>query len=93
MGGLATSRILELHGDRMIKRTFQPGFRIALHQKDLDLALTHARTLGLPLPATASVQELFNSCTAHNGAEWDHSAIIRAMEIMAHHHIRGNDSA
>ena len=87
MGGLATSRILELHGERMIKRTFNPGFRIALHQKDLNLALASARAIGLSLPNTATAQELFNSCIAHGGAGWDHSGLVRALEIMANHEI------
>jgi 2-hydroxy-3-oxopropionate reductase len=81
MGGLASSRILEVHGERMIKRTFDPGFRIALHQKDLNLALDSARAMGLSLPNTASTQQLFSSCVAHGGGAWDHSAIVRALEI------------
>lgn len=87
MGGLATSRILELHGERMIKRTFDPGFRIELHQKDLNLALSSARALGLSLPNTATAQELFNACCAHGGSKWDHSGLVRALEIMANHEI------
>ncbi|WP_210249984.1 2-hydroxy-3-oxopropionate reductase [Labrys sp. KNU-23] len=87
MGGFAASRILEVHGDRMVKRTFDPGFRIALHQKDLNLALTTARQLGLSLPNTATAQELFNACVSHGGAAWDHSGLVRALEIMANHEI------
>lgn len=87
MGGLATSRILELHGERMIKRTFDPGFRIELHQKDLNLALSSARALGVSLPNTATTQELFNACAAHGGAKWDHAGLVRALEIMADHEI------
>ena len=87
MGGLATSRILEVLGERMIKRTFNPGFRIALHQKDLNLALTSARQLGLSLPNTATCQELFNACVAHGGATWDHSAMVRALEVLANHEV------
>jgi 2-hydroxy-3-oxopropionate reductase len=83
MGGFAASRILEVHGERMTKRTFNPGFRIELHQKDLNLALDGARKLGIALPHTASAQQLFNVCTAHGGAAWDHSAMIRALEFMA----------
>jgi 2-hydroxy-3-oxopropionate reductase len=83
MGGFAASRILEVHGERMIKRTFDPGFRIELHQKDLNLALSNARLLGLSLPNTATAQELFNSCAAHGGKAWDHSAMVRALEMMA----------
>ncbi len=87
MGGFASSRILELHGERMIKRTFNPGFRIELHQKDLNLALGVARKLGLSLPNTATCQELFNSCAAHGGAAWDHSGMVRALEMMANFEI------
>jgi len=83
MGGFAGSRILEVHGERMIKRTFDPGFRIELHQKDLSLALMGARALGVALPNTASTQQLFNACVAQGGAKWDHSAIVRALELMA----------
>ena len=87
MGGFASSRILEVHGERMVKRTFDPGFRIELHQKDLNLALANARLLGVALPNTATAQELFNACVAHGGAKWDHSALVRALEIMANHEI------
>jgi 2-hydroxy-3-oxopropionate reductase len=83
MGGFASSRILEVHGERMVKRTFEPGFRIALHQKDLNLALGAARQIGVSLPNTATAQELFNACVAHGGAAWDHSAMIRALETLA----------
>ena len=87
MGGFANSRILEVHGERMIKRTFTPGFRIELHQKDLNLALATGRALGVSLPNTATAQELFNSCAAHGGAGWDHSGMVRALEMMANHTI------
>jgi 2-hydroxy-3-oxopropionate reductase len=87
MGGFASSRILEVHGERMVKRNFDPGFRIELHQKDLNLALEGARALGLSLPSTAVAQQLFSSCTAHGGKGWDHSAMVRALELMAGHEI------
>jgi len=87
MGGFAASRILEVHGERMIKRTFDPGFRIGLHQKDLNLALASARALGVSLPNTATAQELFNACVAHGGAGWDHSAMVRALENLANFEI------
>jgi 2-hydroxy-3-oxopropionate reductase len=83
MGGLATSRILELHGDRMIGRRFEPGFRIKLHQKDLGLALQAGRDLGVALPNTASTQQLFSACVAAGGGHWDHSGLVRALETMA----------
>ena len=87
MGGFAASRILEVHGERMIKRSFDPGFRIELHQKDLNLALSSARALGVSLPNTATAQELFNACAAHGGAKWDHSAMVRALEKLANHEV------
>jgi len=83
MGGFASSRVLEVHGERMVKRTFDPGFRIELHQKDLNLALSSARAAGISLPNTATAQELFNACAAHGGKGWDHSAIVRALELLA----------
>jgi 2-hydroxy-3-oxopropionate reductase len=87
MGGFAASRILEIHGDRMIKRTFDPGFRIELHQKDLNLALQGARALGLALPHTASAQELMNTCAANGNSKLDHSALCQAVELMSNHRI------
>ena len=88
MGGFASSRILEVHGERMIKRTFAPGFRIALHQKDLNLALQSARALGVALPQTAGAAQLMNSCAALGHGQADHSALVRAIEAMAQHPVR-----
>ncbi|KWT75974.1 MULTISPECIES: 2-hydroxy-3-oxopropionate reductase [unclassified Variovorax] len=85
MGGFAASRILEVHGERMIKRTFNPGFRIALHQKDLSLALAGARSMGVSLPQTASAAQLMQSCAAHGWDQLDHSALVKALEQMAAH--------
>lgn len=87
MGGFASSRILEIHGQRMIDRKFDPGFRIELHQKDLNLALQGAKSLKLSLPNTATCQELFNACAARGGNTWDHSAMVRALELLADHQI------
>ena len=87
MGGFASSKILEVHGERMINRTFDPGFRIELHQKDLNLALQSAKALKLSLPNTATAQELFNACAAHGGSAWDHSGLVRVLEIMSNHEI------
>ena len=87
MGGFASSKILEIHGDRMVKRTFDPGFRIELHQKDLNLALSNARKMGLSLPNTATAQELFNACAANGGSAWDHSAMVKALELLAKHEV------
>lgn len=85
MGGFAASRILEVHGERMIKRTFNPGFRIALHQKDLNLALQGAKSLNVALPQTASAAQLMQSCAALGHGQADHSALVRALEAMAQH--------
>ncbi len=82
MGGFASSRILEVHGERMVKRTFNPGFRIGLHQKDLALALSGAKALGLALPQTAGAAQLMQVCAANGMANLDHSALVRALEIM-----------
>ena len=87
MGGFANSRILEVHGERMVKRTFNPGFRIQRHQKDLNLALQGARAMGISLPNTATAQELMNACSAHGLAGMDHSALCRAIEIISNHQI------
>lgn len=88
MGGFASSRVLEVHGERMIKGTFDPGFRISLHQKDLNLALEGARSLGINLPNTANAQQAFSTCNALGGADWDHSALIKGLEHMANFTIR-----
>ena len=94
MGGFASSKILEVHGERMIRRSFDPGFRIELHQKDLALALSSARAIGVSLPNTATAQELFNACVAHGGKAWDHSAMVRALETLANHEIgQGREEA
>lgn len=87
LGGLAQSKILDVHGERMIKRTFEPGFRVRLHQKDLNLALEGARSLNLALPGTASAQQLFQACVAQGGEDWDHAGILRALESLANHEV------
>ena len=87
MGGFAASRILEVHGERMIKRSFDPGFRIGLHQKDLSLALAGARALGVALPQTAGAAQLMQACAANGLQDLDHSALVRALEIMANHEV------
>jgi 2-hydroxy-3-oxopropionate reductase len=93
MGGFAASRILEVHGERMIKRTFNPGFRIGLHQKDLNLALQGARTLGVSLPQTAGAAQLMQACAANGMAQLDHSALVKALELMADHPVMPDPAA
>jgi 2-hydroxy-3-oxopropionate reductase len=92
MGGFASSRILEVHGERMIKRTFAPGFRIGLHQKDLNLALSGARTLGLALPQTAGAAQLMQACAANGMQDLDHSALVRALELLGNHEVAKSPS-
>lgn len=89
LGGFASSKVLEVHGERMVKRSFEPGFRISLHQKDLNLALSSAQKMALALPATALAQQLLNSCVAQGGAAWDHSAMVRALEQLSDFSIQG----
>lgn len=88
MGGFASSRILEVHAERMINGTFNPGFRIRLHQKDLNLALSAAKELNISLPNTAIAQQMMSSVSAHGGGELDHSALIKAVEGLAGFSIR-----
>ncbi len=87
MGGFAASRILEVHGERMVKRTFNPGFRIALHQKDLNLALQGAKTLKMALPQTANAAQLMQACAALGHDQADHSALVKAIEALANHKV------
>ncbi len=87
MGGFASSRILEVHGERMIKRTFNPGFRIGLHQKDLNLALAGAKAIGVSLPQTAGAAQLMGTCAANGWDQLDHSALVKALELMANHEV------
>ncbi len=88
LGGFASSRVLEVHGQRMIERNFEPGARVELHQKDLHNALSGARAMGLALPGTANAQQLFNAVEAMGGARWDHSSMVRALEALAGQPIR-----
>jgi 2-hydroxy-3-oxopropionate reductase len=87
MGGFAASRVLEVHGERMVRRNFEPGFRIDLHHKDLNLALTGAAALGMSLPNTAATQQLFNAARAAGGGAWDHSGVVQVLEKLAAHRV------
>jgi len=87
LGGFAQSRILDVHGERMIKRNFKPGFRVKLQQKDLNIVLQTARAIGISMPAAALAQEMYNSIAAHDGADLDHSALVQALERLAHHQV------
>lgn len=87
LGGFAQSRILDVHGERMIRRNFKPGFRVKLQQKDLNIVLQTARTIGISMPATALAQEMYNSVAAHGGADLDHSALVQALERLANQQV------
>ncbi len=83
MGGFAQSRVLELHGQRMIERNFNPGGKVRLHKKDLDIVLDVAKDVGVYMPGTALVSQIWNSLAAMGGLDWDHSAIVRAIEHLS----------
>jgi 2-hydroxy-3-oxopropionate reductase len=91
LGGFAQSRILEVHGERMIKRNFQPGFRARLQQKDLNIVLQTARSIGVSMPATTLAQEMYNSLAAYDGADLDHSALVQSIERLAQHQLANSD--
>ena len=93
MGGFAASRILEVHGERMIKRTCNPGFRLSLHLMDLSLAMAGARALGVALPQTAGAAQLMQVCAANGMQDLDHSATVRALELMANHPVAPDGAA
>jgi 2-hydroxy-3-oxopropionate reductase len=75
LGGFAQSRILDLHGKRMLDRNFQPGFKIKLHRKDLNIALQTGRELSVPLFTTSQVAELMNALLAAGKGDLDHSSL------------------
>jgi len=83
LGGFAASRILEFHGQRMLDRSFNPGFRIDLHHKDLGIALDVGRAHGVPLFATGLVREAMGAMMARGNGELDHSALIQFVETLA----------
>ncbi len=82
LGGFAGSRIMELHGQRIIDRAFQPGFRVRLHRKDLAIALQTGREVSLPLMLTAQVAELMNAMIARGDGDLDHSGLAHLLEQM-----------
>ncbi len=83
LGGFADSTILKVHGERMIEETFNPGFRIRLHRKDMGLAVDAARALDIALPNTALVQQLMSAAVGRGDGDLDHSALIRTLQTLA----------
>jgi 2-hydroxy-3-oxopropionate reductase len=80
LGGSAYSKILEIHGQRMLERQFKPGFKAKLHQKDLGIVLTEAHKAGMALPATALAAQLMNALIGAGGGEKDSAALIEVLE-------------
>jgi 2-hydroxy-3-oxopropionate reductase len=74
---------MELHGQRMLDHNFQPGGKVTSHRKDLEIVLSVAREMDICLPGTAMISQLFNAVVAHDGADWDHSAILTVLESMS----------
>lgn len=88
MGGFASSKVLDVHGQKMIDRAFTPGFKVELHQKDLNLALENAQKLGVSLPNTANTQQLFNACIARGEEKEDHASIVKSIENLSNHKVK-----
>jgi len=83
LGGLAQSKILEMHGERMLEHDFDPGFKLSLHRKDLAIALQAAREEGVPLLATAQAAEVMNALLASGHGDEDHAVIATFYEELA----------
>ncbi|MGC8712042.1 MAG: 2-hydroxy-3-oxopropionate reductase [Leptodesmis sp.] len=83
LGGFAQSRVLEVHGQRMLDHSFQPGFTLELHRKDMNIVLQTAKELNLPLLGTAQVTELMNAMLAQGKGNLDNSALITLYELLA----------
>ncbi len=83
LGGFAYSRILEIHGQRMLDRNFKPGFKAWMHQKDLRIVMEEAHRLGLMLPAAAATAQLFNGVVGSGMGEEDHTAALKLLEKMS----------
>ncbi len=87
-GGLAGSQVLETKMPMILQRNFKPGFKIRLHQKDLQNALSTARDLGLPMFLTSFVQQILTSLIQEGKAEYDHSGIVTFFEKFAEAQIK-----
>ena len=83
LGGFAQSRVLELHGQRMLDRNFEPGGKVRLHKKDTEIAMSVAKELGIYLPATSLISHLWNAVAAQGGLDWDHASVVKVLEVMS----------
>jgi 2-hydroxy-3-oxopropionate reductase len=90
LGGYGSSRVLELHGQRMLEGSFAPGGRIEIHRKDLDIALELARELEAVAPLTAVVLQLMHAAAAAGDNDLDHSALVRVYERLNNKQLVGD---
>lgn len=88
LGGFAQSRVLELHGQRMLERNFTPGGKVRLHKKDTEIAVEAARELGMYLPGNALLSQLWNSVAAMGGLDWDHASIVKCLEALSNTEVK-----
>jgi len=91
-GGLAANRIMEVRRRNLLEHDFTPGFKIDLHHKDLTIALDAGGENGVPLPLTATVQQMFRILRANGQGSDDHSALLTLIESWAHHRIGSGDN-
>lgn len=86
-GGLAANRVMEMRGPNFLQHNFQPGFKIALHHRDLGIALAAGREYGVPLPVTAIVDQMLSALKVRGQGDQDHSALLTLLEDWAQHSI------
>ncbi len=82
-GGYAQTRVMDVRGPKIIKGEFEPGFKSKFHYKDLNIIMDTAKSLNVPLPATAVAHELFSALLASGRGDLDHSAVINIIEDLA----------
>jgi 2-hydroxy-3-oxopropionate reductase len=83
LGGFAQSKILEAHGQKMLERNFNPGFRIRLHEKDMKIALATGSEYGVPLMVSGVVAQMMTAMKGMALADLDHSALVKLIEELA----------
>lgn len=88
LGGFAHSRVLEIHGQRMLERNFEPGGKVRLHKKDTEIAMSVAKELGIYLPGTSLISHLWNAVASQGGLDWDHSSVVKVLELMSKTEVR-----
>lgn len=83
LGGFAQSKVLEAHGQKMLERNFQPGFRIRLHEKDMKIALATGSEYGVPLMVTGVVGQMMTAMKGMGSGDLDHAGLVRLIEQMS----------